>query len=105
MRTFECGHGDPLVFIPGLQGRWEYMRPAVEALAETRRVITFPLCDEPSATAHFDRNRGLDSYVDQIEAALDAASVPRATICGISFGGLIALRFAATHPQRTSALV
>ncbi|PYR01316.1 MAG: alpha/beta hydrolase, partial [Acidobacteria bacterium] len=33
MQIIEYGGGDPLVLIPGIQGRWEYMRPAIEALA------------------------------------------------------------------------
>ena len=27
------GHGTPIVLIPGVQGRWEWMRPTVDALA------------------------------------------------------------------------
>ena len=26
------GSGPPLVLIPGIQGRWEYLRPAIDAL-------------------------------------------------------------------------
>jgi 3-oxoadipate enol-lactonase len=94
-----------IVFIPGLQGRWEYMKRAVDALAESFRVVTFSLADEPVAGARFDSSRGLDSYVDQIEGKLDQLGLTRAAICGVSFGGLIALHFAAKCPERTSALV
>jgi pimeloyl-ACP methyl ester carboxylesterase len=103
--TVERGSGEPLIFVPGLQGRWEYMRPAIDALSETHRVITFPLCDEPAAQASFHRERGLDGYVAQVESVLDALTIERAAICGVSFGGLIALRLAATLPARASALV
>jgi 3-oxoadipate enol-lactonase len=101
----EQGSGPPLVLIPGLQGRWEYVRPVVEALSPAFRVITFPLCDEPCSGVDFDPSRGFDSYVEQIRTALDRCAVERAVICGISFGGLIALRFAARHPDRAAALV
>src|SRR5438094_690051 len=40
---FDQGSGDPLVVIPGIQGRWEWMRPALRALARDRRVISFTL--------------------------------------------------------------
>jgi 3-oxoadipate enol-lactonase len=103
--TVERGSGEPLIFVPGIQGRWEYMRPALDALAETHRVITFPLCDEPAAHAPFHREHGFDGYVAHVASVLDALEIERAAICGISFGGLIALRFAATLPARTSALV
>jgi pimeloyl-ACP methyl ester carboxylesterase len=99
------GSGPPLVVVPGIQGRWEYVRPAIEALAASFRVVTFPLCGERSSGRLMDPSRGLDNYVDQIAAVMTQADMPRATICGVSFGGLAALRFAATHPEQTDALV
>ena len=36
---------------------------------------------------------------------LDAVRVERAVICGVSFGGLIAARFAAQYPTRCDALI
>lgn len=105
MNIIEHGSGTPLVLVPGIQGRWEYMRPAIDALSAYFRVITFPLCGERTSTLEFDPTRGFDDYVAQISAALDRASADRAVICGVSFGGVVALRFAAVHPERTSALV
>jgi pimeloyl-ACP methyl ester carboxylesterase len=105
MKIIERGHGDPLVLIPGLQGRWEYARQTVDALAGTFRVVTFSLGDEPSAAWPFDRRRGIDAFADHVAAALDDRGIPRAVICGVSFGGLVALRFAAREPDRTSALI
>jgi len=99
------GLGTPVVLVPGIQGRWEWMRPAVEALARRCRVITFSLADEPTSGAAFDAGDGLGSYVRQIADALDARGVQRATICGISYGGLIAAAFAARRPDRVSAVV
>jgi len=81
------------------------MRRAVDALAAHCRVITFSLADEPSSGRTFDPSKGLQNYVEQIETALDTLNISRAAICGISFGGRIAARFAATHAERTSALV
>ena len=99
----------PLVFIPGLQGRWEYMRRAVDALAPVCHVVTFSLDDVDAGDAGrtFDPERGMDSYVDQIDAGCSTTLQidPRAAICGVSFGGLIALQFAARRPHRTSALI
>jgi pimeloyl-ACP methyl ester carboxylesterase len=97
MQIIERGSGAPIVFVPGLQGRWEYARPAVEALAADFRVITFSLDDDPA--------RGFDGYGDQIAAAMDTAGVRRAAVCGLSFGGLGALNFAVRFPDRVSALV
>ena len=101
MRIIDRGSGTPVVLVPGIQGRWEWMLPAVEALARRCRVITFSLADEPTSEASFDEASGFDGYVRQIADAMDAARIPSATICGISYGGLIAAAFAARHPERT----
>lgn len=82
------------MLIPGLQGRWEYLRPAVDALSASFRVLTFSL---PSGD--------LDGYARGVADMLTEARVERATICGVSFGGLIAVRFAASYPTRCEALV
>jgi pimeloyl-ACP methyl ester carboxylesterase len=94
MQIVDRGSGPPLVLIPGLQGRWEYMRPAVEALSTSFRVLTFSLGSED-----------LNGYARQVAALMTAARIERATICGVSFGGLISLRFAAQNPARCDALV
>jgi pimeloyl-ACP methyl ester carboxylesterase len=95
MTLVDKGKGTPIVVVPSLQGRWEYLSPAIDALARSHRVITFSLKGA----------RGLDPLVEQVEAALDDRGLQRAAILGISFGGRVALRFAARRPERTSALV
>jgi len=105
MNIVDRGSGTPLVVIPGIQGRWEYLQPAIDALSRHFRVITFSLSGERGSGRRFDRSRGLDDFTDQIGSALDSLHVDRAVICGVSFGGVAALRFAASHPDRCSALV
>ncbi len=111
MDVIDRGSGRPFVLIPGLQGRWEYLRPAVDALSASFRVLTFSLDDatqyvgaDPSVGAH---SQGVDlgGYADQVASVLSAKGVERATICGVSFGGLIAVRFAARYPTRCAALI
>ncbi len=93
----------PLVLIPGIQGRWEWMQPAIDELEKEWRVIPCSLPGEPGTRTTV--NGSFDSLVDYIDSVLDAASVQRAVICGVSFGGLIALRYAARRPDRTDALI
>jgi pimeloyl-ACP methyl ester carboxylesterase len=103
MQIVDRGHGVPLVLVPGIQGRWEYLRPTVDALARSFRVVTFPLLGEWTS----GRRKGaadLDDLADQVLTALDRRGIDRAVVCGISFGGLVALRFAARRPERTAAL-
>jgi len=105
LQIVELGQGAPLVFIPGLQGRWEYARITVGALAKHFRVITASLCDEPSACATVEPARGMDAYGDHIIAMMDAANVTRAAMCGLSFGGLVALNVASRFPERVESLI
>lgn len=105
LQIVELGHGAPLVFIPGLQGRWEYARITLNSLARHFRVLTASLCDEPSASSTVDRARGMDAFGDHVIAMMDATGVKRAALCGLSFGGLVALNIASRFPERVESLV
>jgi 3-oxoadipate enol-lactonase len=105
MKVIDRGGGTPIVVIPGVQGRWEWMKPAIDALAQRCRVVTFSLADEPTCGGRFDEAHGFDSYVEQVRDALDAADIEGAGVCGVSYGGLIAAAFAARYPERTSSLI
>jgi 3-oxoadipate enol-lactonase len=43
--------------------------------------------------------------VDQVDEVLDRAVVERAIVCGVSYGGLVALRYATRRPARVDRLV
>jgi 3-oxoadipate enol-lactonase len=103
VKIVDRGSGVPVVLIPGIQGRWEWMAPAVEALAARCRVITFSLADEPSAQWPA-RGAGFDAYVEQVTQTLDARGLERAVVCGVSYGGLIAAAFAGRCPNRVASL-
>lgn len=103
------GAGAPLVLVPGIQGRWEWMRPAVDALARRCRVITYsldhPIGREAHGTGTHEEAPSLRPYLQQLDAVLDTAGLESAAICGVSFGGLVALHYAAERPERVQALV
>jgi 3-oxoadipate enol-lactonase len=99
------GSGPPVLLVPGIQGRWEWMRPAVDALAKRCRVISFSLCGDPGSGERFEVGQGIESFTQQVDRVLDRAGLERATLCGVSLGGLIAARYAATRPERVAALV
>lgn len=101
----DIGTGTPIVMIPGLQGRWEWMRPTVDALAKHYRVITFSLCDERTSQFPCDPAKGFGNFLEQVDLALDRAGLEKAVILGVSYGGLIAAEFAARRPQRVTGLV
>ena len=96
------GIGFPLVLIPGLQGRWEWMTPTVEALQAGHRVITFSLQElRPEREKH-----GLfQAWTRALDLLIDRTLERKVSLVGISFGGLIAARYAAHRPERVTSLV
>jgi pimeloyl-ACP methyl ester carboxylesterase len=93
--VFDKGSGSPLVVVQPLQGRWEWTGPLVRELARGARTITYSLC--PQAR--------MEPYVSQLGGVMDAAGLKSAAVCGISFGGAVAARFAAEFPERVTKLV
>ena len=102
---FDKGTGPPVVLIPGVHGRWEWTRAALEELAKSCRAISYSLCGDIGSSRPYDRAAGFDNYVGQLEDVLTRAGLERAAICGVSFGGFIATRYAALRPTQVSALV
>ena len=88
---------------PGIEGRWEYHQAAVDALARSFRVLTFALCGEPASALHDPRGAWTTTWIRP--SVSSTRGIDRAVVCGVSFGGLAAVRFAAMHPERTSSLV
>lgn len=102
---FDQGQGPPLVVVPGVQGRWEWMRPTLDTLSRRCRTVSYSLCGDFGSGRRIDRSIGFENYLRQLDAVFDRAGLERAALCGVSYGGLVALRYAATRPQRVSALI
>lgn len=99
-----AGQGPTLLLIPGVQGRWEWARPTIGELARHHRVVSYSLCGERNAVPPVEP-RSFDDLVRQALNALNRATDGPAVVCGVSYGGLIALRLAARHPDRVRGLV
>ena len=104
------GEGPDLVFVPGWISNvdlfWEVpaCRRFFSRLASFARLIVFdkrgtglsdPVTEVPT----------LEQRIDDVRAVMDAAGSERAALFGISEGGPMSVLFAATHPDRVSALV
>jgi pimeloyl-ACP methyl ester carboxylesterase len=99
---FTKGTGFPVAVIPGIQNRWEWMAPTIDALTAGHRVMTWSLTD-----LRPERKAGgtLLEWIGPIDQALDRADERRVTLIGVSFGGLIAACYAARRPERVAALI
>ena len=105
------GQGEiDLVFVPGfvsnIEHYWEMPRvpELLQRLGSFARVVLFdkrgtglsdPVAEPPP----------LEQRMDDMQAVMDAAGVERAALFGISEGGPASILFAATYPNRTTALV
>ena len=99
------GSGPPLVMIPGIHGRWEWMEPTVRALAAHFRVLTSSLPGDAGSVMGKEEGQSFDGQAGLVDRLLDAHGVEKATVLGVSFGGLVAAYAAAHRPQRVQALV
>jgi len=99
-----------LVFVPGfvshVEASWKSPTRAkfFRRLASFSRLILF----DKRGTGLSDRTSHLftlEQRMDDVRAVMDAAGSERAALFGISEGGPMSILFAATYPERTTALV
>jgi pimeloyl-ACP methyl ester carboxylesterase len=93
-------------FVSNVQDWWQ--EPTCVRFFDRLTSFTRLILFDKRGTGRSDRvvqTPTLEQRVDDIRAVLDAVGSPRAALLGISEGGALAAVFAATHPQRTSALI
>ena len=102
---FDEGEGTPVIVIPGVQGRYEWMLPGLRALSKYCRTISYTLCGDFGSGMRFDRALGFDNFVRQLDDLFERTGLQQAAICGVSYGGFIALRYAAVRPERVTSVI
>jgi len=98
----EKGVGYPVALIPGIQGRWEWMRPTVEALTAGHRVLSWSLNE---LRPERETDASFLAWMRAFDRAFDSAHERRLSLIGVSFGGLIAACYAARRPERVASLI
>ena len=102
---YDMGSGPPLIVVQPLQGRWEWTTPLLHELSRRARVISYSLCGDLGSGRAMSADGSIDEFVTQLKDVMDEARIDRAALCGISFGGAVAVRFAACFPERVSRLI
>jgi 3-oxoadipate enol-lactonase len=100
----EWGEGPPLVLIPGMAGGYELLGPLAKILANDFHVISYQLRGEDNCFA-LRRPFSREDLVADLTEFLDVLCLERPTIMGVSFGGVLAMEFAARHPYRLKDLI
>jgi pimeloyl-ACP methyl ester carboxylesterase len=105
-----AGEGPPLVRVNNwftrLELDWDnpVWRHWSEALVELRMLLRY----DPRGSGLSDRDvtdLSLDAMVADLEAVVDALKLRRFPLLGLCQGGVIAVAYAARHPERVSRLV
>lgn len=93
-----------LIFIHGFPLNKSMWDKQVEALKNNYRVISYDI------RGHGDSDIGnddfsIDLFVCDLLTFMDALKIDKASLCGLSMGGYIALNAIENHPERFDALV
>ncbi len=96
--------GDPLLFLHGIGSAGVAFDPQLDHFGESR------WCLAPDAPGYADSDddpaiASLTDFVDHYIALLDALDVERVDLLGLSWGGVIATRLTADHPDRVARLM
>jgi pimeloyl-ACP methyl ester carboxylesterase len=104
IKYFAAGIGEPVVLLHCTAGSGRQWADVAEALSPDFRVIAPDLCGY-GGTTHWPGNGTFNLAVeaDLIAAMLDMLGTP-AHIVGHSYGGAVALQFAARHPRYLKTL-
>lgn len=103
-----CGPGGapPLILLPGGGAPSTVWSAQAAGLGRTHRIHAVDLVGEPGRSTTGERPlrsaAGLTAWLD---AVLDGLETESAALCGHSYGGWIALRYALHAPRRVSRLV
>ncbi|MFB5189622.1 alpha/beta fold hydrolase [Alicyclobacillus fastidiosus] len=99
------GEGQPLILVMGLGGNLDWWGTGFrKQLARARQVIAF----DNRGAGRTNAPSGpfsIDQMADDVAGLLDALSIERADVFGMSMGGMISQEFALRHGERLNRLV
>jgi pimeloyl-ACP methyl ester carboxylesterase len=107
MHVERFGHGGTAVILihgfPTSSFLWRNVAPAITDAGHTAYAID--LFGHGESDRPFDSDFGIASQAEYLDAAMTALRVARGVLVGVDIGGNVALRLAATRPERVEKLV
>lgn len=107
MHVERFGHGGTAVILIHGFGTssflWRNIAPAITEAGHTAYALD--LFGHGESDRPFDANFGIAAQAEYVDAAMTALRVARGILVGVDIGGAIALRLAATRPERVEKLV
>ncbi|MFB6129364.1 MAG: alpha/beta fold hydrolase [Salinigranum sp.] len=99
------GEGPPVVFVHASildHSMWDRQ---VAALSDDYTTVAYDVRGHGRTGGSAEPRYGTDLYAEDLRALLAALDLERPALCGLSLGGTIAMRYAATYPDRVAGLV
>lgn len=101
--TAVSGTGPPVVLLHGGPGLWDYLDPLAALLDGEFTVVRFDQRGCGRSTGH-DGPFTIEQAVDDTDQVRGALGFSRWAVAGHSWGAELALRYAARHPEQTTAV-
>jgi len=99
------GSGPPVVVLHGGPGAsHDYLRPGFDLLAQGRTLVYYDQRGGGRSPVPRDVPVGWQEHVADLDALREQWGLDRLTLCGYSWGGLLAMLYAVTHPERVERL-
>jgi pimeloyl-ACP methyl ester carboxylesterase len=95
-------HARAILLIHGMPANRKALLLPLQTLSDSYRVIALDL---PGCGAHVQPSFSYEIAMQDIATILKQETDGRALLVGISFGGYVALEYAARHPEQVSGLV
>ena len=107
MHVERYGHGGSVVLLVHGFGTCSFLwrNVAPELALANRTAFAVDLFGYGESDRPFDADFGIAAQAEYLDHALTALRVSRATVVGVDLGGAIALRLAATRPERVERMV
>ena len=98
------GSGTPLLILNGIFMSCASWAAFIPAFTEHNRLLLLDLADQ-GKSAMMDREYTQEFQEAVVLAFLDHLGLDKVSLCGISYGGEVAIQVAAHHPERVDKLV
>src|SRR5688572_8541768 len=106
LHYFECGKGEPLVFVHGGLGDLHTFQRQVQEFATSFRVVAYSRrFSPPNAPPREKDVNPLSNHVADLRALMTQLKATPANLVGNSYGAYVALALAVDHPELVRRLV
>ncbi|MBM4184551.1 MAG: alpha/beta fold hydrolase [Gemmatimonadetes bacterium] len=101
------GTGEPIIVVHGGPGMdHAYLQPGLDALGTRNTLVYYDQRGTGRSAASLDSATiNVDAFVEDIDGLRQALGYERVSLLGHSWGALLALEYAARHPEATRALI